>query len=313
MSKMLGTIKEFDLREIFRDEARDLTPWLAKEENLSVLSEEIGTEIKLLQVEANVGRFNVDILAEEEATGRKIIIENQLGITDHDHLGKLVTYASGHDAGIIIWIFKEIHDEHKKAIEWLNDHTDEHIDFFAIKLQLWQIDNSNPAPKFEIIVRPNEWAKTLRNKSSGEITDTKLQQLEFWTKFKEWVSNKDKKVRLQTPRPQHWYDVSMGTSEAHIALTLNTRDFLIGCEIYINKNKELFSFLQDHRNEIEKKMNMKLEWIEASKACRIKASKADFEIQDASKTEDYFKWLYEEIVQFKQTFYPYFEEFKEEP
>lgn len=92
MSKVLGKIKEVDLSEIFKDEARELTPWLAKDDNLAILSEEIGVEIKLIQVEANVGRFNFDILAEEEATGRKIIIENQIETTDHDHLGKLITY-----------------------------------------------------------------------------------------------------------------------------------------------------------------------------------------------------------------------------
>jgi hypothetical protein len=115
----LGQIKRVDIREIFRDEARDFTPWLAKDENLKLLSDEIGVEIKLLEVEANVGRFNVDILAEEEGSGRKIIIENQFSSSDHDHLGKLITYASGHDAKIIIWMFESIRDEHRQAIEWL--------------------------------------------------------------------------------------------------------------------------------------------------------------------------------------------------
>jgi len=311
MSKVLGKIKQVELRDIFKDEARDLTPWLAAPENLAMLSEEIGVEIKLIQVEANVGRFNLDILAEEEASGRKVIIENQLEMTDHDHLGKIITYASGHDASIVIWIFKEIRDEHRRAVDWLNEHTNENLDFFAVKLEVWQIDNSNPAPKFDVIASPNEWAKTIRNKPSGEITDTKLQQLEFWNRFKEWVQIKDKKVRLQTPRPQHWYDVSMGTSEAHIALTLNTRESLIGCEIYINRNKDLFAFLKSNKDEIEKSVGATLEWIDAAKASRIKAVKADFDIQNLERAEDYFKWLYEQTTMFKATFAPYFEKFKD--
>lgn len=310
MDKILGKIKGVDLREIFKDEARDLTPWLAQVENLSVLSEEIGVEIKLIQVEASVGRFNVDILAEEEASGRKIIIENQLEVTDHDHLGKIITYASGHDAGIVIWICKEIRDEHRRAIDWLNEHTDENLDFFAVKLEVWKIDNSNPAPKFEVIASPNEWAKTIRNKPAGEITDTKLQQLEFWNRLKEWIQTKDKKIRLQTPRPQHWYDVSMGTSEAHIALTLNTRESTMGCEIYINKNKDLFNFLQRDKSDIEKSLGVTLEWIDAAKASRIKATKSDFNLDQPERAEEYFRWLYEQVTKFKSVFTPRFEKFK---
>lgn len=310
MSNKLGKIKEIDLRDIFKDEARDLTPWLAKEENLEVLSAEIGTEIKLIQVEATVGRFNVDILAEEEASGKKIIIENQLETTDHDHLGKIITYASGHDAGIIIWIFRQIRDEHRQAIEWLNKHTSENIDFFAIKLQLWQIDDSKPAPKFEVIVSPNEWAKTIRNKSSGEMTDTKIQQLEFWTEFKEWVQAKDKKIRLQTPRPQHWFDVSMGTSDAHIALTVNTREGLLGCGIYINKNKELFSFAQDRKESVEKAVGANLDWIDAPKASRINLAIPNFDLQAQDRYQEYFKWLYDMTLKFKKVFSPIFDEFR---
>lgn len=312
MSKHLGKIKEIDLREIFKDEARDLTPWLAKEENLAILSEEIGVEIALIQVEANVGRFNVDILAEEEATGRKIIIENQLETTDHDHLGKVITYASGHDASIVIWIFKDIREEHRRAIDWLNEHTDENIDFFAVKFQLWQIDNSNPAPKFDIIASPNEWAKTIRNKPSGEMTDTKLQQLEFWTKFKEWVQNKDKNIRLQSPRPQHWYNLSMGSSDAHIALTINTRESLVGCEIYINRNKELFGYLKDNKETIERNLKVELEWIDAAVASRIKISKKGFNILDAEKMNEFIIWMYEQTNSFKKVFCPYFDKFKNE-
>lgn len=312
MDKPLGKIKKVDLREIFKDEARNLTPWLSESENLAVLSDEIGVEIKLVQVEASVGRYNVDILAEEETTGRKIIIENQLEITDHDHLGKIITYASGHDAGIVIWLCKEIRDEHRRAIDWLNEHTDEDLDFFAVRLEVWKIDDSKPAPKFEIVASPNEWAKTIRNKPSGEITDTKIQQFEFWTQFKDWVQVNDKKIRLQTPRPQHWYDVSMGTSEAHIALTINTRDSAMGCEVYINKNKDLFIFLQDNKADLEKSLGVTLEWIDAAKASRIKVSRSGFSLHDTQQMDDYFTWLYTNLTRFKSTFSPYIDRFKSE-
>lgn len=132
---VLGKLKKIDLREAWKHEALDFTQWLAKDENLALLSEEIGVDINLIETEANVGSFNVDILA-EDSNGRKIVIENQLESTNHDHLGKIITYASGYNAEIIIWIVKDVRNEHKQAIDWLNEHTDEKINFFAIKLEL---------------------------------------------------------------------------------------------------------------------------------------------------------------------------------
>ena len=123
----LRALEKVDLRTVWKHEASDFTNWLAQDENLSLLSDEIGIDISLIQTEASVGKFNVDILAEEENTGRKIVIENQLESTNHDHLGKIITYASGFDAEIVIWIVKDVRDEHKQAIDWLNEHTDDKI------------------------------------------------------------------------------------------------------------------------------------------------------------------------------------------
>ena len=115
---------------MWKNESSDFTAWLSRKENLDLLGEEIGIDISLIKTEVNVGRYNVDILAEEENTGRKIIIENQLENTNHDHVGKIITYAAGYDAEIIIWIVKDARDEHKQAIDWLNRHTDQNVNFF---------------------------------------------------------------------------------------------------------------------------------------------------------------------------------------
>lgn len=311
MKKNLSKLNKVDLREAWGHEATDFTSWPAQTENLDLLSEEVGVDIKLVQTEANVGRFNVDILAEEESSGRKIVIENQLEDTNHDHLGKIITYASGYDAEIIIWIVRHVREEHQKAVEWLNEHTDEHISFFLIKLELWQIDGSNPAPKFEVIVSPNEWAKAIRTiPQSGELTDTKLQQLDFWTKFKAFVRAKDSKIRLQSPRPQHWYNVAMGSSDAHVALTINSREDLLGCEIYINKNKDLFNFLQEQKELIEKEIGEKVEWVDAPVASRIKIEKNIPGVFEQEQANDYFAWLYEKAVLFQKVFGRRFKEFK---
>lgn len=311
MKQNLSKLNKVELREVWGHEAIDFTNWLARQENLDALSEAVGIDIKLIKTEANVGKFSVDILAEEEASGRKIIIENQLEDTNHDHLGKIITYASGYDAEIIIWIVRDVRDEHQKAIDWLNEHTDENINFFLIKIELWQIEGSNPAPKFEIIVSPNEWAKVIKtNPTSGDLTDTKLQQLEFWTKFKAFVRGNDTRIRLQTPRPQHWYDVSMGSSDGHVALTINSRENLICCEIYINKNKELFNFLRERKSEIEKELGEAAEWVDATVASRIKVKKEVGGVFNQAEAESYFTWLYEKTVLFQKVFSKYIKEFK---
>lgn len=254
----------------------------------------------------------MDILAEEENSNRKIIIENQLEDTNHDHLGKIITYASGYDAEIIAWIVKDFREEHRKAVDWLNEHTDEGINFFLIKIELWKIGKSDPAPKFEIISKPNEWAKAIKtNSSGGELSDTKIQQLNFWTRFKNFVQAIDGKIKLRSPRPQHWYDISMGSSDAHISLTINTRENLLACEVYISKNKELFSFLKEHQAEIEKEIDEKAEWIDAPVASRIKVGKEIPEVfVDPEKSEDYFQWLYEKTILFQKVFGKYFKKYK---
>ena len=307
----LGKLSKVDLRKAWTHEAYNYTNWLALDENLTLLSDEIGIEIKLIKTEASVGKFNVDILAEEENTGRKIIIENQLEVTNHDHLGKIITYASGYNAEIIIWIVEDVREEHKQAVDWLNEHTDENINFFAIKMELWQIDSSPFAPKFQIISQPNNWAKAVKaSTGSGQLTNTKLQQLDFWDKFKEYVQKKDSRLRLQTPRPQHWYDVSMGSSEAHIALTINSRENMLGCELYINKNKNLFTFLQTNKDRIEKNLGNVAEWINADIASRIKISREVDSLFDNNQYNEYFEWLYQKTVLFQKVFSFYWKEYK---
>jgi hypothetical protein len=311
MKKSLSKLTKVDLRDVWEHEALDFTRWLAEQENLEALSQEIGAEIKLIKTEASVGRFSVDILAEEEASGRKIIIENQLEDTNHDHLGKIITYASGYDAEIIIWIVKDVREEHQKAIDWLNEHTDENINFFLIKIELWQIEGSNPAPKFEIVASPNEWAKAIKESSTaGELTDRKIQQLEFWTKMKEYVSKIDHQIRLRSPRPQHWYNVSMGSSEAHIGLTVNSRESLIGCEVWINKDKELFNFLLEHKEDIERELGGKAEWVNSAVTSSIKIKKEVPGVFNPEEVEHYYAWLYEKTILCQKVFGKYFREYK---
>ena len=303
----LSKLEKVDLREVWRHEDLDFTNWLAKPENLESLSDEIGIDISLIQTEASVGNFNVDILAEEENTGRKIIIENQLEQTNHDHLGKIITYASGLDAEIIVWIVKSVRDEHKQAIDWLNEHTDQKINIFAIQMEVWRIGDSPYAPKFQIIAKPNDWAKAVKKASNqSELSDTKLLQLEFWTKFKEYVQENNGKIKLRKAYPQHWYDISFGFSNAHISLTINSQSSQMACEIYIPDSKELFACLELKKERIEAELSEKLIWEELpkKKASRIKlVSKGELSKQE--EWEGYYSWMLKKVNCFQEVFGKY--------
>ena len=136
MDQKPGKLFRVPLREIWKNEEYDFSAWLAEPDRISPqLGDQIGIAITLPQKEAIVGKYSTDILAEEEDTGRKIVIENQLERTNHDHLGKVITYAAGHHASIVIWIFKEITEDHRNAIDWLNKNTDEDRLFFAVQIE----------------------------------------------------------------------------------------------------------------------------------------------------------------------------------
>jgi hypothetical protein len=303
----LSKLEKVDLREVWKHEALDFTNWLAKPENLELLSDEIGIDITLIQTEASVGNFNVDILAEEENTGRKIVIENQLESTDHDHLGKIITYASGFDAEIIIWIVKNVRDEHKQALDWLNEHTDSNVNIFAIQMEVWKISDSPYAPKFQVIAKPNDWAKAVKKSSSqNELSDTKLLQLEFWTKFKEYAQNNGDKIRLRKAYPQHWYDISFGFSNAHIALTINSQSEQIACEIYIPDSKMLFTELHKNKDKINTELAEQLIWEELPerKASRIKlVTKGNLSSQ--LEWDQYHQWMLDKVIIFQKVFSKY--------
>lgn len=302
----LGRINQVELREIWKHEASNFTKWLAKPENLDLLSEEIDIELSLIDTEYNVGRFNVDVYAEEPNTGRKVIIENQLERTDHDHLGKLITYGSGLDAEIIIWIVKDVLDEHKQAIDWLNEITDEKINFFAIRMEVWKIGDSEPAPNFHIVSKPNNWSKSVKQSiQKTGLSEIKILQLKFWEHFKVFCHEKNLNLKLRKTNPQHWYDISIGRTDCHIGLTINSQRKELACEVYIPNSKETYKEFETQKLAIDNELG-KLIWMElpTKKASRIKQSiKGDF-AKEANWSE-YFDWLSKTAIKFQDTFNKY--------
>jgi hypothetical protein len=305
-SSKLGRIKQIDLRDVWKNEQADFTPWLAQEENIKGLSDALNLEIKVLKTEAEIGDFNLDIQAEDSLNNNKIIIENQLEITNHDHLGKLITYASNTDARIVIWVVRDYRDEHKQAIDWLNENMNEDINFFLVKVELLKINDSVPAPRFDVISSPNDWAKTIKKISNDtSLTDTKMKQFEFWSEFKKYLEAKSK-LRPRKASPQHWYNLSYGNSNAHITLTINSKQNLIGCEIYIPESKDYFKQLLSNRKAIEEELGEELIWMELpdKKASRILITKS-FNFEEEANWKEAFEWLKNEAEKFYHTFSKY--------
>lgn len=299
MVMKLGKLEQItDLRSIWKHEANDFTPWLAKEENLAALSDAIGIELVLEEQESNVGDFSVDLFATEEGTGRKVVIENQLEETNHDHLGKIITYASGKDAEVIIWIVRKARDEHKKAIEWLNQHTDDSSAFFLIEIEVWKIGNSEPAPKFNIVERPNDWAKAMKNVS---ITNTQSRQMQFWQYFVDrWENNSNfaHTFRKRKAHPQNWYDLSIGSSEYHLCMEVHFQKNDINAGLYIPDNKNIYNSLLDNKKEIEDFLGATVEWRNAKKASRFLISK-NLDINNPDKLDEACDWLMDMCLKIK--------------
>lgn len=253
----LGKLQEVDIRKLWNHEQYDFSEWLSKAENLELLNEAIGLTLSEVEKEVYVGSYRCDLVGTDETTGDKVIIENQLEMSNHDHLGKIITYASGLDAKVVVWIVKEAREEHRSAIEWLNNNTPEKLSFFLIEIHAYQIGDSLCAPKFEVVEKPNGFIKNAKTQSgSGDYNKSQGERIEFWTRFNEVLVERGKPFNVRKPTTDHWYDIAIGTSEAHVSLTLVNKDGCVGVELYINDNKDLFDKLYAQKDEIEQNLDL---------------------------------------------------------
>lgn len=300
----LGILKTITARQKWTSEARDFTPWLAQ--NISALNDAVGIELEVENIEVKCGPYSADILAKDTATSKYVIIENQLEKTDHDHLGKAITYGSVLDASTIIWIATNFTEEHKKALDWLNDHTSDEISFYGVQIELWQIDNSNPALKFNVISQPNQAVRQVaRSIAAEDISDKKKFQLEFWTQFKDKLAATRTVNSLQTPRPQYWYDISLGKSYINLSNLCNTEQNTVGVRVYIGNKiaQEMLPYLESRKAEIENEIGQSLQWNpnEANKD-KIILLLHSTDFNDKQRLEEAQKWLVEYTIKFKRTF-----------
>ena len=303
--EILGKLEQAELRQTWVHEAHNFTKWLAQEENLRMLGDEIGVDISLDTIEAQVGRFNVDILAEETTSGAKVIIENQLEVTNHDHLGKLITYASGVDAKHVIWVVKTEREEHRRAIDWLNDNTIADVNFFLIRIELWKIGDSLTAPKFVVVCQPNDWTREAISSSGGtsEFSHLKLQYLDFWEGFKDYALEHGASLNLRKAQPRMWFSVAVGTTLWHLSLVIGGTANTMSCEVYIRNNKALFDSFQSQRARIEEAIGAELLWqrLPEKKASRVRIQ-TNAEFSDEAAWPEYYSWLLQNLERFNLVF-----------
>lgn len=263
----LGRLERVDLRQVWQREAGDFTPWLAQEENLALISEIIGLELELESTEKSVGPFRADILCKDTVTNNWVLIENQLEQTDHTHLGQLLTYATGLDAVTIVWIAERFREEHRATLDWLNESTSKEINFFGLEVELWQIGDSEIAPKFNIASKPNDWTKTIssiRQSAETQLSPTKQLHLEYWESFNDYLETNHSLIRRRTALPQNWCNFAIGHSGFYLSTSINTQKNRIGVSLIIDSKNTKYHFNQlfQQQNTVEAEIGQALKWRE---------------------------------------------------
>lgn len=306
----LGRLERVDPRSIWKSEASSFTPWLATESNLELLGDTIGLDLELEATEKNVGPFRADILCKDTVSNSWVLIENQLERTDHTHLGQLLTYASGLKAVTIVWIACQFCPEHRAALDWLNEVTAEGINFFGLEVELWKIGGSAAAPKFNVVSQPNDWAESIRDAataiSEGTLTETKLQQREYWAALADLLEQKKSAVKPQKPLAQHWTNFALGKSNVYLVATVNSVEKRIGAHVALvgNTGKPYYKQLLAQREAIEKAFGGQLEWRElpGRKESQVGIVRPNTDPTKTSEWHNQHKWLIDILERLNATF-----------
>lgn len=274
-----------------------------------LLGDAIGIELEVEATEKNVGPFRADILCKDTANSNWVLVENQLERTDHVHLGQLITYASGLKAVTIVWVAPRFADEHRAALDWLNEVTTEGVNFFGLEVELWRIGDSPMAPKFNVVSKPNNWSEAISRAATviaDELTDTKKTQLEYWTELVRAMPVAGGKVRPQKPLPQHWATFAIGRSNVHLSALVNTVDQRIGANLVMTGTtaKNFFNQLLVNRAEIESAFGQELDWREMpdKKESQVGLFREQSNPLNRADWAEQHKWLRETLEKFHSAF-----------
>lgn len=311
----ISILESVELREYWKDESNGFTPWLA--DNIHLLSKVLGIDLEVEAQEKEVGPFRADVLCKEKMTNHWVLIENQLEMTDHNHLGQILTYAAGLEAFTIIWVARQFTAEHRATLDWLNRITASEINFFGIEIELWKIGDSPAAPNLKVVSQPNDWSKQVREGSrKAELTPGRKHQLEFWKGFKAYLEEKKSIVKPTQPLAQHWMNHSIFgrsgfklnsifSASDSITGTMSNGELRVELQIDNKQSNQYFTQLQEHKLEIEEQVGSDLTWYNQQDilAKRIYIRKS-VDIYDISHWEEYFAWLKDNLEKFKQVFAP---------
>ena len=311
MSK-LDRLQPVELREIWPNEAADFTPWLAEEENLILLGETLGMELEFEGQEINAGDFRADILCRNTEDDSRVLIENQLGRTNHKHLGQILTYSAGLNIHTVIWIARKFRAEHRAALDRLNKITDEHFRYFGIEIKVWQIGNSACAPQFEIVSKPNDWNRTVSRETqraeSKDFSEARLQRKKFWAQFRDYMIQKSSQLQIRERKSTRALYFHIGRRGFMLGVWQRVKRKDIGVSIYITgqNSKAYFDLLKEQRQEIDKKLGGQLVWWEdpKGKGSRVYLKKDSMNLTDETDWHDQHEWLASKLELFDKVFRP---------
>ena len=308
----LGRLQPVDLRDVWTSEPAGFTPWLAEPENLSILSETLGLELEPDSVEKAVGSFYADMVCRDINTGSLVLIENQLEQTDHNHLGQLLTYAAGLQAVTVVWLAARFRDEHRAALDWLNEITHQESRFFGLEIELWKIADSPAAPKFNIVSMPNDWsrfvAQSARGTDNAELSELRLLQREYWSGLQDKLNAIAGPVHGNLkPQPRSWISYGIGCRGIFLDAVMNTRDKFIRVELYLSGKdaEDRLYLLEQKKNEIEMKLGFPLEWgdqLPTARDRRISYYLRDIDPEDEADWPRQHEWLAEHLNKMHRAF-----------
>jgi len=275
-SSSIGQIQIEAIKTAFPKEASHLTTWL--EQHIDVLCERLGIVLTVVQREAKVGSFNVDLLCEDE-NGHPAVVENQIEQTDHDHLGKLLTYLVNMEAATAVWVTSYARPEHEKVIDWLNESTPAGISFYLVRAEAVRIDQSDPAPLFTVVAGPSEQIKKQGNEKK-DWAERHYRRVEFWKRLLEKSKGQTTLFANISPGTNHW--ISTGVGRSGITLSYLILKDQGGLELYIDcdsdmagaRNKAIFDALHEQKTAIEQEYGKPLEWqrLDSKRASKIRST-----------------------------------------
>jgi hypothetical protein len=310
MPKALAKLKSCDPRDIWADEAREFTPWLAERENIVLLGQQVGLELKVHAQEHRVGPFRADILCKDGA-GRSVLIENQLSRSDHKHLGQLLTYAATLRSATIIWLARNICKEHRVTLKWLNEITNEQFHFFGVEVEVWSIQ-SFQAPRFTVVVRPDDSNHTPK-KAASDIADSQTEsarrRLEFWETFLAALKLDEPEVKV--PKPNTLGNLWFNLHGHDLWITVYSSTSLSRIGVFLRGRAEFYDKLFRRRQAINKQLGEPVSW-QRETGGDYWAIAVSRRADPANRNEwpQQHRWLAQRLKKFIRVFKPIFPELK---